>query len=48
MTKVLTCITALYLLIGARGAYAQFSSTVTATSDYDFRGVTLSGKDPAL
>jgi uncharacterized protein (TIGR02001 family) len=27
---------------------AQFSSTWTAVSDYDFRGVSQSGKDPAL
>lgn len=26
----------------------EFSSTITATSDYDFRGVSLSAKDPAL
>lgn len=36
-------------LLGVAGAaQAQFSSTVTATSDYDFRGVSLSAKDPAL
>ncbi|MBV6422718.1 MAG: hypothetical protein NAOJABEB_00501 [Steroidobacteraceae bacterium] len=36
-------------LLGVAGAaQAQFSSTVTATSDYDFRGVSLSAKNPAL
>lgn len=36
-------------LLGVAGAaHAQFSSTVTAVSDYDFRGVSLSAKDPAL
>ncbi len=35
-------------LLGVAGAaQAQFSSTVTAVSDYDFRGVSLSAKDPA-
>jgi uncharacterized protein (TIGR02001 family) len=29
-------------------AHAQFSSTVTAVSDYEFRGVSLTGTDPAL
>lgn len=36
-------------LLGVAGAaQAQFSSTVTAVSDYDFRGISLSAKDPAL
>ncbi len=36
-------------LLGISGAaYADVSSTVTAVSDYDFRGVSLSAKDPAL
>src|SRR4051812_15822558 len=36
-------------LLGLSGvSQAQFSSTWTAVSDYDFRGVTQSGKDPAL
>lgn len=47
MKKILIRALALFV-VGVPGAYAQFSSTVTATSDYDFRGVTLSGKDPAL
>jgi len=29
-------------------ANAQFSSTITATNDYDFRGFSQSAKDPAL
>lgn len=29
-------------------AAAQFSSTVTATTDYDFRGITQTAQDPAL
>ncbi|MFZ2507613.1 MAG: TorF family putative porin [Steroidobacteraceae bacterium] len=36
-------------LLGISGAaYAAVSSTVTAVSDYDFRGFSLSAKDPAL
>jgi uncharacterized protein (TIGR02001 family) len=42
-----TLIAAALLTAGA-GANAEFSSTITATSDYDFRGVSLSAKDPAL
>jgi uncharacterized protein (TIGR02001 family) len=29
-------------------AHAQWSSTITAVSDYEFRGVSLTGTDPAL
>jgi uncharacterized protein (TIGR02001 family) len=29
-------------------AHAQLSSTITAVSDYEFRGVSLTGTDPAL
>src|SRR4029453_9109672 len=36
------------LLMASGAANAQFSATVTAVSDYDFRGVSLSGTDPAL
>jgi uncharacterized protein (TIGR02001 family) len=36
------------LLLASGAANAQFSATVTAVSDYDFRGVSLSGTDPAL
>lgn len=38
----------LSLLLVAGAASAQVSSTVTATSDYDFRAISLSGSDPAL
>ena len=36
------------LLLATGAAQAQVSATVTAVSDYDFRGVSLSGTDPAL
>jgi uncharacterized protein (TIGR02001 family) len=36
-------------LLAATGvAHAEVSSTITATSDYDFRGITQTAKDPAL
>jgi len=38
----------LSLLLAAGSASAQISSTVTLTSDYDFRAISLSAKDPAL
>jgi uncharacterized protein (TIGR02001 family) len=36
------------LLLAAQGAQAQFSTTFTVASEYDFRGFSLSEKDPAL
>jgi uncharacterized protein (TIGR02001 family) len=36
------------LLLASGAAHAQFSSTWTATNDYDFRGFSQSAKDPAL
>jgi uncharacterized protein (TIGR02001 family) len=36
------------MLLASHGAFAQFSSTITATNDYDFRGFSQSAKDPAL
>ena len=39
---------AVALLVLSGEARAQFSATVTGTSDYDFRGVSLSAKNPAL
>lgn len=36
------------LLLMTGVAHAQFSATVTAVSDYDFRGISLSATDPAL
>lgn len=34
--------------LGAASAHAQFSSTLTAASDYEFRGVSLSDESPVL
>ncbi len=36
------------LLLATGAVQAQVTATVTAVSDYDFRGVSLSGTDPAL
>ena len=44
--KTLALVTGLLTISGV--SQAQFSSTWTAVSDYDFRGVSQSGKDPAL
>jgi len=44
--KTLALVTGLMAISGV--SQAQFSSTWTAVSDYDFRGVSQSGKDPAL
>jgi uncharacterized protein (TIGR02001 family) len=44
----LKAIAAVLLMSAAGVAHAQFSATVTAVSDYDFRGISLSGTDPAL
>ena len=44
--KYLALVTGLLALSGV--SQAQFSSTWTAVSDYDFRGFSQSGKDPAL
>src|SRR6185503_18370381 len=44
--KTLALVTGLLALSGV--SQAQFSSTWTVVSDYDFRGVSQSGKDPAL
>lgn len=41
-------LTALGMLAAAGAANAEISSTVTATSDYDFRGFTQTDEDPAL
>lgn len=48
MNRFARAIAGVALLGVAGAAHAQFSSTVTAVSDYDFRGVSLSAKDPAL
>ena len=44
--KTLALVTGLLALSGV--SQAQFSSTWTAVSDYDFRGFSQSAKDPAL
>ncbi|HKE43038.1 MAG TPA: TorF family putative porin [Steroidobacteraceae bacterium] len=36
------------LLLATGVAHAQLTGTVTAVNDYDFRGISLSGTDPAL
>jgi uncharacterized protein (TIGR02001 family) len=36
------------LTLAAMTAQAELSATVTATTDYDFRGITQSAQDPAL
>lgn len=38
----------LIALLWVTGAHAQFSSDLAATTDYDFRGVSLSSRDPAF
>ena len=46
--KQLKILSAVGLLALAGTANAGFSSTITATNDYDFRGITQSSEDPAL
>jgi len=41
-------VAAVLLLVSGAAAHAELSGTVTAVSDYDFRGISLSAKDPAL
>jgi uncharacterized protein (TIGR02001 family) len=41
-------VAAVVLLATATAAHAEFSGTVTATTDYDWRGVTQSAQDPAI
>lgn len=48
MNRIKSTSLLLALLAVAGTAHAQLSATVTATTDYDFRGVSLSAKDPAL
>lgn len=36
------------MLLCVPSAYSQFSSIATASSDYDFRGISLCAKKPAL
>lgn len=44
----LRCLLAIGLLGCTTVTFAEVSSTVTLTNDYDFRGISLSAKDPAL
>jgi uncharacterized protein (TIGR02001 family) len=46
--KLTQGMTALVLLASAAVAHAEFSGTVTATTDYDWRGVTQTAQNPAL
>ncbi len=39
---------ALFLTMTAAAAHAELTGTVTAVSDYDFRGITQTAHDPAL
>lgn len=48
MNRVGQMFSALALLFVAAAAQAQFSSTITGASEYDFRGFSQTGKDPAL
>jgi uncharacterized protein (TIGR02001 family) len=41
-------VAAVLLLVSGAAAHAELSGTVTVVSDYDFRGMSLSAKDPAL
>lgn len=46
--KHLPSLAAIGLLCASSIAHAEISSTWTITNDYDFRGISLSAKDPAL
>ena len=48
MNRVRQALIAITLLGVAGAAQAQFSATVTGASEYDFRGFSQTGKDPAL
>jgi uncharacterized protein (TIGR02001 family) len=41
-------VAAVLLLVSGAAAHAELSGTVGVFSDYDFRGISLSAKDPAL
>jgi len=41
-------VAAVLLLVAGAAAHAELSGTVGVVSDYDFRGISLSAKDPAL
>jgi uncharacterized protein (TIGR02001 family) len=46
--QTIRALVAFGMVIASAQAHAQFSSTITAVSDYEFRGVSLTGEDPAL
>jgi len=46
--KLIQGVAAVLLMASAAAANAELSGTVTAVSDYDFRGISLSSTDPAL
>ena len=48
MTTIKNLVRIAALLAVAGSAQAQFSSTVTGATDYDFRGISLSGTDPVI
>src|SRR5688572_9618216 len=48
MTTIKNLVRIAALLAVAGSAQAQFSSTITGATDYDFRGVSLSGTDPVI
>lgn len=46
--KIVPVVAVMALGAAATAAQAEVSSTITLTSDYDFRGITQSARDPAL
>lgn len=46
--RIATCAAGVLLVAGAGSAQAELSATVTAATDYDFRGITQTALDPAL
>jgi uncharacterized protein (TIGR02001 family) len=46
--RLIQGVAAVLLLATGAAAHAELSGTVSAVSDYDFRGISLSAKDPAL
>ena len=48
MNRVKQALAALTLLAVAGAAQAQFSATLTGASEYDFRGISQTAKDPAI
>jgi uncharacterized protein (TIGR02001 family) len=48
MTKFRWLVASVSLALAGAASAGEFSATVTATTDYDFRGVTQTAQDPAL